>query len=367
MSLFMLHRSLVAIAFGLAAYTAACTDARTERELAIEATALVESGQVQAGVMLFEQALQRYPDSAELRLRLASHLVNEGSLAQAALLIEQADALPMQDDQRARRDQLAIRWLEQSRDRAAGLVSGVGADPDAYGQFIRELVERRGDPADREALSHHLLQSARAAVGRNPETPLTPEIIGIPDLAPVEDARAAMILLDQLFDPQALLGGQPELSEALLQEARALRTRLRHIVQGAEFDERFARLHRPTLVDAGQFDLAQSRFRLQYEGPPPVTFPETFDPELVEQTCQYAVARNMAVEQAHQLADAPAEIDNRDETPLAFDLNDFADVEVLQSSMSTDGLLLCRLTIPWNTVRRAGLLLEDRWRPPVGD
>jgi hypothetical protein len=35
--------------------------------------------------------------------------------------------------------------------------------------------------------------------------------------------------------------------------------------------------------------------------------------------------------------------------------------------MSTDGLLLCRLTIPWNTVRRAGLLLEDRWRPPVGD
>jgi hypothetical protein len=75
----------------------------------------------------------------------------------------------------------------------------------------------------------------------------------------------------------------------------------------------------------------------------------------------------MAVEQAHQLADAPAEIDNRDETPLAFDLNDFADVEVLQSSMSTDGLLLCRLTIPWNTVRRAGLLLEDRWRPPVGD
>jgi hypothetical protein len=94
---------------------------------------------------------------------------------------------------------------------------------------------------------------------------------------------------------------------------------------------------------------------------------ETFDPELVEQTCQYAVARNMAVEQAHQLADAPAEIDNRDETPLAFDLNDFADVEVLQSSMSTDGLLLCRLTIPWNTVRRAGLLLEDRWRPPVGD
>ena len=118
--MFMLHRSLVAIAFGLAAYTAACTDARTERELAIEATALVESGQVQAGVMLFEQALQRYPDSAELRLRLASHLVNEGSLAQAALLIEQADALPMQDDQRARRDQLAIRWLEQSRDRAAG-------------------------------------------------------------------------------------------------------------------------------------------------------------------------------------------------------------------------------------------------------
>lgn len=309
---------------------------------------------------MFGDALQRHPESVELRIRMATVLVEDGRLAPARALLDEADALPMRDDEAARLGQVHIAWLEATAERAAGRVEGVGADADAYRSAVLQLVHRRGDPADRAALSRLLLENARAALSRNPGEALSPEVIGDPELATPEQAQAGLDELDVLLQENGPLGGRPELSDPALQEARALQTRLRHIVRGATFDDRFLAEQRPDWIADGRYDVQRDAFIVMHLGPWGEEWPEEASEELMRQICQYTVARSTARHFAATLVERDS-WERRDE--ITFDVHEFDDVDVRsveQRTMDTEPTFACEFLLPYRVVRRAALLLMDR-------
>ncbi len=344
----------------LAAGLCACVDGRSERELAVAAAAMVESGDRATGLAMFAEALERHPESVELRIRMASVLVEDGRLAPARVLLDEAEALPMRDDAAARLGQVHITWLEATAARAAGRVEGVGADADLYRSAVLELVNRRGDPADRQALSRLLLENARAALSRNPGEALSPEVIGDPELATPEQAQAGLDELDVLLDENGPLGGRPELSDPALQEARALQTRLRHIVRGAAFDDRFLAEQRPGWIADGRYDVQRDAFIVLHVGPWGDDWPDEPTDELMRQLCQYTVARSTA----RQFASALVERDSWERrNEISFDVHEFDEVDVRsveQRAIEDEAMFACEFLLPYRVVRRAALLLMDR-------
>jgi hypothetical protein len=348
------------LALLLASVLGACGDGRSERELAVSAAALVESGARDEGLAMFAEALARFPGSVELRIRMATVLVEDGRLGQAEELLDEADAIEMRDDEAARLGQVRIAWLEKTADQAAGRVEGIGADADRYREASIQLVQRRGDPADRAALSRFLLENARAAIGRSPLEALTPEAIGEPDLATPLDAERALLELNYLLDENSPLGGRPELGDPAVQEARALQIRLRHIVRGAGFDDRFLTEQRPRLIADGDYDVEREAFIVSHLGPYPPEWPPEPSEELMRQMCQYTVARSTARQFAAMLVERGSE---RLAGDVAFDVREFEPVDVRSVRFVTGeqgDQFACEFLLPYRTVRRAALLLMDR-------
>jgi tetratricopeptide (TPR) repeat protein len=345
---------------------AGCGDNRSERELAIAASALVTEGSVAPARDLFLESLRRFPESVELRLRWAEFALQQGEMDRADTLLNEIDALdPAEIDARRAAD-LRRQWLVARMERAAGESLIAPRDREVWEESLRALLHMGPDADLAETWGRYLLERARLALGEPPERTLERATLATlqETLDPVTAARTLRIL-DQLYDedPQALL---PPPRDA---EARALREVLRAVVFAAEFDARFANIHRRRLVDARRFDPVAQRFVHRWTtGGPPGT-PQDAPPDVWEQIGRYWVARQVVAQIARELLVPPPDDANPDPAPdgaadpLPLTLADMGPVGVEVLPPEVEGAPpTLRLTIPWPLVRRAAFLLHGRRR-----
>jgi hypothetical protein len=336
---------------------AACEPERSERELAVAAAALATSGDAEAARAAFVSALQKFPTSVEIRVRLAEFLTTEGDLNAARAVLDELAAMPAGDEERRRALQVERDWyralLMQSR--GENLLEPV--DRDGYELAVTSLLDRERDATLMTEWGDYLMARARQAILAEPTLPID---LNAPDnaaaLASPDQARQALVQLDRLIDGDPILREPPTLESALQSEAVAVREILRGIVFGAEFDRTFAELHRPRMVDDGRYEVASNVFTIRYNGPVPVELPAESAADVYEQLAEHLLARDMATDLAFDLRGM-----SRDGAPpLPFVLDDMAGTEASGLVVDEQGAMQFSIRIPYETVRRAAFLLQRR-------
>jgi hypothetical protein len=337
--------------------TPACEPERSERELAVAAAALATGGDADAARAAFATALQRFPASVEIRVRLAEFLTAEGDLGSARAVLDELAAMPAGDEERRRALNVERDWylglLMQSR--GENLLEP--ADRDGYELAMTSLLARDRDATLMSEWTGYLMARARQALLAEPTLPIDLQDAANPAaLANPDQARQALVQLDRLIDGDPILREPPTLEPALQSEAVAVREVLRGIVFGAEFDRTFEELHRPRMVDDGRYDVASNTFTLSYSGPVPVEVAPESGPDVYEQIAEHFIARDMATDLAFDLRGMSRD----DAPPLPFALDDMAGTEARSVTLDEQGALQFSIRIPYETVRRAAFLLQRR-------
>jgi hypothetical protein len=336
---------------------AACEPERSERELAVAAAALATSGDVEAARTAFMSALQKFPASVEIRVRLAEFLTMEGDLQAARAVLDELAAMPAGDEERRRALQVERDWYRALLMQSRGENLLEPADREGYELAVTSLLARDRDATLMTEWGDYLMARARQAILAEPTLPIDLNDPANPaTLANPDQARQALVQLDRLIDGDPILREPPTLEPALQSEAVAVRELLRGIVFGAEFDRTFAELHRPRMVDDGRYEVASNVFTIRYDGPVPVELPPETGADVYEQLAEHLLAREMATDLAFDLrgmsrADAP---------PLPFLLEDMAGTEASGLVVDEQGRMQFSVRIPYETVRRAAFLLQRR-------
>ncbi|MBU6161023.1 MAG: tetratricopeptide repeat protein [Myxococcales bacterium] len=336
---------------------AACEPERSERELAVAAAALATSGDVEAARAAFVSALQKFPASVEIRVRLAEFLTTEGDLNAARAVLDELAAMPAGDEERRRALQVERDWYRALLMQSRGENLLEPADREGYELAVTSLLARDRDATLMTEWGDYLMARARQAILAEPTLPID---LNDPDnpaaLANPDQARQALVQLDRLIDGDPILREPPTLEPALQSEAVAVREILRGIVFGAEFDRTFAELHRPRMVDDGRYEVASNVFTIRYDGPVPVELPPESGADVYEQLAEHLLAREMATDLAFDLRGMSRD----DAPPLPFLLEDMAGTEASGLVVDEQGGMQFSVRIPYETVRRAAFLLQRR-------
>jgi hypothetical protein len=349
--------TLVLAAALLMAGPVACTPERSERELAVAAAALASGGDPAAARAAFGSALEQYPNSVEIRIRLAEFLTAEGELAEAREVLDLVATMPAGDEESRRAAAVEREWFSTLLRNSRGETLLQPRDRDGYETAITRLLSREQDPELGNEWATYLMARAREAVLADPTRSIdmsSPSNAAA--LASPEQARAALDYLDRLLDGDDVVRQPLPMEPPFETEARAMRETLRGIVFGAEFDRTFADLHRPRMVDDGRYDLASDTFTLRYQGPVPVELPPEAGPDVLEQVAEAYIARELATDLAFELRGTT----RGEAPPLEFDLADFRGTEAAGVARSDEGVLSFSIRIPYATVRRAAFLLQRR-------
>jgi hypothetical protein len=341
----------------LGASTLGCEPERSERELAVAAAALATGGDAAAARAAFASALQRFPASVEVRVRLAEFLTAEGDLAAARAVLDELAAMPAGDEERRRSLNVERDWYRALLMQSRGENLLEPTDRDGYELAMTSLLARDRDATLMSEWTGYLMARARQAILAEPTSPIDLSDAANPAaLANPDQARQALVQLDRLIDGDPILREPPTLEPALQSEALAVREILRGIVFGAEFDRTFAELHRPRLVDDGRYDVASNTFTLRYNGPVPVEVAPESGADVYEQIAEHYIARNMATDLAFDLRGMSRD----DAPPLPFAIADMAGTEASGVAVDEQGALQFSVRIPYETVRRAAFLLQRR-------
>lgn len=336
---------------------AACEPERSERELAVAAAALATSGDVEAARAAFVSALQKFPASVEIRVRLAEFLTTEGDLNAARAVLDELAAMPAGDEERRRALQVERDWYRALLMQSRGENLLEPADREGYELAVTSLLARDRDATLMTEWGDYLMARARQAILAEPTLPIDLNDPANPAaLANPDQARQALVQLDRLIDGDPILREPPTLEPALQSEAVAVREILRGIVFGAEFDRTFAELHRPRMVDDGRYEVASNVFTIRYDGPVPVELPPETGADVYEQLAEHLLAREMATDLAFDLRGMSRD----DAPPLPFLLEDMAGTEASGLVVDEQGRMQFSVRIPYETVRRAAFLLQRR-------
>jgi hypothetical protein len=336
---------------------AACEPERSERELAVAAAALATSGDVEAARAAFVSALQKFPASVEIRVRLAEFLTTEGDLNAARAVLDELAAMPAGDEERRRALQVERDWYRALLMQSRGENLLEPADREGYELAVTSLLARDRDATLMTEWGDYLMARARQAILAEPTLPIDLNDPANPAaLANPDQARQALVQLDRLIDGDPILREPPTLEPALQSEAVAVREILRGIVFGAEFDRTFAELHRPRMVDDGRYEVASNVFTIRYDGPVPVELPPETGADVYEQLAEHLLAREMATDLAFDLRGMSRD----DAPPLPFLLEDMAGTEASGLVVDEQGGMQFSVRIPYETVRRAAFLLQRR-------
>jgi len=335
----------------------ACEPERSERELAVAAAALATSGDVEAARTAFMSALQKFPASVEIRVRLAEFLTMEGDLQAARAVLDELAAMPAGDEERRRALQVERDWYRALLMQSRGENLLEPADREGYELAVTSLLARDRDATLMTEWGDYLMARARQAILAEPTLPIDLNDPANPAaLANPDQARQALVQLDRLIDGDPILREPPTLEPALQSEAGAVREILRGIVFGAEFDRTFAELHRPRMVDDGRYEVASNVFTIRYDGAVPVELPPETGADVYEQLAEHLLAREMATDLAFDLRGMSRD----DAPPLPFLLEDMAGTEASGLVVDEQGGMQFSVRIPYETVRRAAFLLQRR-------
>lgn len=351
------RRSIAIVAALVTAWIggAGCEVERTERERLAEARVLVAQGDDTEARELLAELAAAAPADPDVQTQFAAFLVDRGELDAAGRALEAVQEAPMSVAQRERYDAERDRYWAAVRALARGDDLGRPRDRSRYEASLIGLIDVHGGGAPLEEYHAYWIARAWLAIGA-PTGDVPPDNVRelVRGVTPGQ-ASEALEALSRLLDGDPSWEAPRPPSDETREHAAHLRGELERRVFADRFHREWRRSHERTLVAEGRFDAARELLLFEYRGAPPLPVDDETPLSRLAWLAQTYVARDRVTAFVADLAGYDGTLD----PPLAFDMAEFADVEVDEVRWS-DGELRAVVRVPITVVETAAFLLDRR-------